>query len=117
MPPENVGALEAVPFARSRALRLIGAALLGAALRLTAPELARATDQPAWPCSGSLLCHCCEGSTCCEKPCTVTTASCQGGTAQCWYVCTSTGDVYRCCDWLNPSGKLCICPEWVPITC
>lgn len=116
MPPEEVASFDR-PFARNRALRLISAALLGAALRLTAPELARAADGPApWPCSGAGTCHCCSGSTCCEQPCTADTAHCSSG-GQCWYVCTGTGDVYRCCDWHDPSGNLCICPEWVPITC
>lgn len=117
MPPEEIQPLDGVPFARSRALRLIGAALIGTALRLTAPELARASDgSPPWPCEGAPACHCCGGSSC-SPPYTADSAHCQGGTSQCWYVCSAGDGLYQCCDWHDPSGNLCICVSFAPVPC
>lgn len=105
MPPESDGSLEGVPFARSRALRL------------TAPEFARAANLPSpWPCYGGSACHCCDGSRCCEEPCTADSAHCPSG-GQCWYVCSAGDGLYQCCDWHDPSGKLCVCVSFAPIPC
>lgn len=110
-----------VPFGRSRALKVIGAALFGFALRISAPQLAEAAHFPVpYPCSSYGQCHCCSGSTCCEAGCTWDGIShCTSG-GQCWYTCIpTTGDVYQCCDWhtQEPAGAHCICSTLTQILC
>lgn len=110
-----------VPFGRNRALALVGGVLFSAALQLTAPKLARAGHgADPYPCAGFGACHCCSGSTCCEGGCSWPGGShthCSSGT-QCWYVCSSENDLYKCCDWhsteqtRNDNGH-CICREFI----
>ena len=112
--------LAGVPFPRSRWLRLAGGAVFGIVLQLTASNVARAGHGGApYPCAGFGSCHCCSGSTCCESGCSWpggTHSHCPSGT-QCWYVCSSENDLYRCCDWhtteeSNATGH-CICREFI----
>lgn len=120
MPLERDELLESVPFGRSRALRLMGSVLLGAAVQLTAPRLARAAHGTApYPCFNAGECHCCDGSagpaTCCESGCTRANTCNEGW--DCWYTCPpGATQVYRCCDW-NSSSGLCICSELTQLQC
>lgn len=104
--------VDGVPFGRSRALALFGAALFSLTLRVLAPDVARANHYGANPCYGFNQCHNCSGTTCYTsggaqcQPCT--TCGCPTQT-QCWYTCSCGSDI-RCCDWYDQgAGYYCIC--------
>ena len=114
--------LEKTLFGRNRALKVMGAALFGLALRVAAPQIARATNtDPPYPCLVLPQCHCCSGTTCCEAGCNWPGGDhthCSTG-GQCWYTCVTGGSVYQCCDWhtLEGTSHACICSELTQITC
>ena len=101
-----------VPFSRSRWLAALGTVMLGAALKLSAPDRAAAYhgNTPSG-CFGYGKCHCCSGCTCCSSGCQNWGGSggCPTG-GQCWSVCVGP-TLYRCCDWKSPAGPYiwCIC--------
>lgn len=106
--------LSKVPFGRRRFFALVGSGFFGVAMRLAAPDVAKAWHGgDPYPCYGFYLCHCCSGSTCCESTCTwpANHSHCPSGT-QCWYACYCTV-YFRCCDWhtKDSGGSLrhCIC--------
>lgn len=101
------------PLGRSRLLGVLGAALVGLAVRAVSPREAAATHAgtPYYPhCFGYSECDCCSGSTCCHGDCISYTQECPSG-GQCWansdYENCKT---YWCCDWYREaSGTVCIC--------
>lgn len=111
-----------VPFGRARAIAAVGGLLFAAALRFSAPEVARAAHLPIpQGCYGFKECHCCSGSNCCESTCVGHSHShgCPTGT-QCWYTCVNN-NTYLCCDYhvtWSGSETFCICRGWIPeLTC
>lgn len=109
-------ALSHIPMGRSRALAVLGGLLFSAALQVTNPRLARATHLPTpYPCGGYPECDCCAGFSCCPQNTCGPVGQYHGCSTglQCWYTCDCS-DLYKCCDWTNPSnGQLCICSGWI----
>jgi hypothetical protein len=114
------GPISEVRFGRSRFLRTLGTALFGfAAAMVASPEEAEAAHgSPPPGCGGAGACHCCSGSRCCESGCRVA-YTCGGN--QCWQITSSAGggcyNVYKCCDWYNRYGRVCICKGYVGKVC
>ena len=104
-----------VPFSRSRALQILSAGVLGLALQVAAPRLARATHNPTPAnCYGLRECDCCSGSTCCwGVDCDGVVVGCPSG-LQCWYTCDCSGNYWQCCDWLKQAEQIyCLCRGFV----
>lgn len=105
-----------VPLGRSRAIQALSAALLGLALQIGAPQLARAVHEPTpFGCYGLPECDCCSGSDCCLGECIGIFVGCPGG-AQCWYTCDESFTLRQCCDFCQvrdpdpcPTDQRCLC--------
>jgi hypothetical protein len=105
------GQLDGVRFGRSRALRVLGAAVFGFAGRAAVrPGAAIAYHKVKLPCRPSGGCHCCHGRTCCEPNCTVRNGQCPhtNTTQNSWRVCAG-GHQHWCSDWNDKKGRPCIC--------
>jgi hypothetical protein len=105
----------AIRFGRSRFLRLAAGALFAGAAPLILTETASAAP---FPCSGRTIPAC---SRCCGcgGGCRAVTNLCYSG-QQCW-ITYANGCNYRCCDWRQPDGSICItstrlspCPRKAP---
>lgn len=113
MPETALDRLARTPVVRSRFLAAMGTGVFAVAAKLVAPNSASAYHgSPPAPCIGFGVCHCCNGSTCCEANCSWTDHThCSSG-GQCWYACC-LGTQYQCCDWHTKDGggnlKHCIC--------
>ena len=113
---EQIGSIEEIPFGRSRALKLIGAALLASATQVVMGRAVAGYDgSPPSPCFAFGSCHCCNTYWCCESGCTYPdrhTDGCPGG-GQCWTTCSPPNYlVYQCCDWhcnIGPDPNNCHC--------
>ena len=103
--------LSKVRFGRSRFLRNASLALFG----LAAGALAVQEEAEAAPpgCTGAPTCGCCRGSRCCR--CRRKARNSCGGN-HCWRIRIGCR-VYRCCDWINRHGNLCICRGFVGYVC
>lgn len=107
--------LSRVRFGRSRFLRILGVGLFGLATGMVAaPELAEAAPTP-YPCSGAPGCNNCRGARCanCSRAYTC-------GGSQCWTTAVPNGsckEIYRCCDWYNRRGRVCVCRGYVGRRC
>ena len=103
--------LSKVRFGRSRFLRDASLALFG----LAAGILPAQRDAEAAPpgCHGAPTCHRCRGARCrnCRRR---ATASCGG--RHCWRIRIGCR-VFRCCDWINRQGHLCVCRGFVGYVC
>ena len=96
--------LSEVRFGRSRFLRDAGLALFGLAAGVFVPN-APAHAAPPPGCYGANKCRSCAGCRCtrCARR---ANNSCGG--RHCWRIRVN-GRCYRCCDWVNRRGRLCIC--------
>ena len=97
---EKLSVLRGEKLVRSRALAVLGTALVGVATRMVLPDSAEAIHSSVNPpCFGYGGCHCCNGSTCCTSVCEASYSHthCPGG-GQCWYSCYC-GTTWNCCDW------------------
>ena len=104
--------LSNVRFGRSNFLRNAGLALFGLSVGLFAtPEEASAA--PPRGCSGAPECGSCRHARCrhCRRKATHT---CGGN--HCWRIRLGCR-VYRCCDWINQNGHLCICRGFIGNVC
>lgn len=102
--------LSKVRFGRSRFLRNASLALFGLAAGVfAAPQEAEAAPRG---CYGAAECGSCRGSFC--RRCPSKAYSCGGN--HCWRVRLGCR-VYRCCDWININGNLCICRGLVGYVC
>jgi hypothetical protein len=96
--------LSEVRFGRSRFLRNASLALFGLAAGVLIPtDPARAAPPPG--CYGANQCLSCSGCTCTRC---LRRANNSCGGRHCWRT-RYMGRCYRCCDWINRRGKLCIC--------
>src|SRR5918994_2245962 len=102
--------LSEVRFGRNRFLRNAGLALFG----LAAGSLVAQAEADAAPpgCNGAPTCRRCRGATCLN--CSRRATSCGG--RHCWRIRLGCR-VYRCCDWVNRRGNLCICRGFVGNVC
>jgi hypothetical protein len=92
---------------RNRFMAMAGATLFGAAATLLKAHKAEGAPSvtPPYPCYGADTCPA-SGGVCCPGCTKAYTCS----SAQCWTTCgTRDGRLYRCCDWFNKAGSLCIC--------
>jgi hypothetical protein len=105
--------LSEVRFGRSSFLRNAGLALFGLSAGLFATPPREAAAAPPRGCSGAPECGSCRGSRCrrCRRKATNT---CGGN--HCWRIRLGCR-VYRCCDWINVNGRLCICRGFVGNVC
>jgi len=95
-----------VRFGRSRFLRNAGLVLFGAAAGVFAGPTREAEAAPPPGCRGAPECPTCNGCSCgdCRRKAT----TCKRGTTHCWRT-RYNGKCFRCCDWKDASGDLCIC--------
>ena len=102
--------LSKVRFGRSRFLRDASLALFG----IFAGVGGVAGEAEAAPpgCSGAPTCHSCSGARC--RRCRRRAYTCAG--RHCWRIRIGCR-VYRCCDWINRRGNLCICRGYVGNVC
>ncbi len=100
-----------VRFGRSRFLRNAGLALFGLAAGVFATPPQQAEAAPPG-CHGAPTCRTCRGSFC--RRCRRRAYSCGGN--HCWRIRIRCR-VYRCCDWINARGNLCICRGFVGYAC
>jgi hypothetical protein len=106
--------LSQVRFGRSRFLRSASLALFGLAAGVfAAPPREAEADPTPEGCHGAPGCGTCRGSECllCRREALRT---CGGN--HCWRIRIGCR-VYRCCDWVNRNGKLCICRGFVGYVC
>ena len=103
--------LSEVRFGRSRFLRDAGLALFG----LTTGMFAVQQDAEAAPpgCHGAPTCRRCRGARC--RTCRRRARHSCGGD-HCWRIRIGCR-VFRCCDWINRRGNLCICRGFVGHVC
>ena len=104
--------LSKVRFGRSRFLRDASLALFGLTVGVFAVQPQKAEAAPPG-CSGAITCAHCRGSRCrgCSRRATTTC-----GGRHCWRIRIGCR-VYRCCDWINRRGNLCICRGFVGYVC
>lgn len=114
--------LSRIPLGRNRALRTLGVALFGLAVRAALPKSAAASINPPYPCFGLSACTCCNQHESCDPGAyAISGVGCPGG-GHCWFTCQGT-TLYQCCDWFSPNGnynqpekpgteKYCICSGW-----
>jgi hypothetical protein len=102
--------LSKVRFGRSRFLRDASLALFG----LTAGMFAAQPRAEAAPpgCNGAATCGSCRGARCAR--CRRKANTCGGN--HCWRIRIGCR-VFRCCDWVNSNGRLCICRGFVGYVC
>lgn len=103
--------LSKVRFGRNSFLRNASLALFGLAAGVFATPPQEAEAAPPG-CSGAPRCNSCRGSTC--GRCSRKAYTCGG--QHCWRIRQGCR-VYRCCDWVNRSGRLCICRGLVGYVC
>jgi hypothetical protein len=103
--------LSKVRFGRSSFLRNAGLALFGLSAGVVAAP--READAAPRGCNGAPECGSCRGSFC--RRCRRRTRHYCGG-HHCWRIRLGCR-VYRCCDWINVNGKLCICRGFVGYVC
>jgi hypothetical protein len=95
--------LSEVRFGRSRFLRNASLALFGLAAGVLVPTDPAHAAPPG--CHGAPTCRTCEGCFC--RRCRRRALRTCGG-RHCWRT-RYNGRCYRCCDWVNARGNLCIC--------
>ncbi len=102
--------LSEVRFGRNRFLRNAGLALFG----LAGGFFVATPDAEAAPpgCNGAPTCSSCRGARC--RRCRRKAHTCGGN--HCWRIRIGCR-VYRCCDWVNRNGNLCICRGFVGYVC
>jgi hypothetical protein len=103
--------LSKVRFGRSSFLRNAGLALFGLAAGVFAAPPREAVAAPPG-CYGAPTCNTCRGCGC--RLCRRKAYTCGGN--HCWRVRLGCR-VYRCCDWINHNGNLCICRCLVGYVC
>jgi hypothetical protein len=104
--------LSNVRFGRSNFLRNAGLALFGLSTGLFAMPREAAAAPPRG-CSGAPECGSCRGARCrrCRRRANHT---CGGN--HCWRIRLGCR-IYRCCDWINSNGHLCICRGFIGNVC
>jgi hypothetical protein len=105
--------LSNVRFGRSKFLRNAGLALFGLSTGLFATPPRQAAAAPPRGCNGAPECRSCRGARC--RRCRRKANNTCGGN-HCWRVRIGCR-VFRCCDWINVNGHLCICRGFVGNVC
>ena len=105
--------LSKVRFGRSNFLRDAGLVLFGLATGVFVAPSRGAGAAPPRGCNGAPECGSCRGSFC--RRCRRKTHHYCGGN-HCWRIRLGCR-VYRCCDWININGNLCICRGFVGYAC
>jgi hypothetical protein len=103
--------LSKVRFGRSSFLRQAGLTLFGLAAGVFATPPQEAEAAPPG-CHGAPTCRTCRRAYC--RRCRRKAYSCGGN--HCWRIRIGCR-VYRCCDWINARGNLCICRGLVGHVC
>lgn len=105
---------------RSRALGMVGAAMVASATRLWFPAIAQAGHgQSPPPCHGYGSCHACSGGACTVPGCVALHNTCSEGDGHCWWTCSAHKN-YHCCDHKAPTGApfdRCICRGVSSVAC
>ena len=104
--------LSKVRFGRSNFLRTAGLALFGLSAGLFVAPPREAVAAPRG-CSGAPECGSCRGARC--RRCRRRANNTCGGN-HCWRIRLGCR-IYRCCDWINSNGHLCICRGFIGNVC